>query len=153
MRSLLWFECGLTAGRTKGIWFSAMQEGEWWKVAHGVQPSTGKFDKMTKWLPDTTSRKEFNLSWLPILVREFCEAKDGKFRLLARNVALEVEGEWGYCEHCRYTQRPYPGVTRCVSCRTENVRVLDPETDEVFQTRKAYYRASTCGLLPPTRCP
>ena len=137
----------------KGIWFSAMQEGEWWNVSRGVLPHSGKFDKMTKWLPDSATRKQFNDNWLPILLRELCEAKDGKFRLLARNVALEVGGEWGYCEHCRFTQRPYPGVVRCMSCRTDNVRVLDPETDEVFQARKGYYRASTVRALESNATP
>lgn len=132
---------------TKGIWFSAMQEGEWWNVSRGVLPHTGKFGNLTKWLPDAPSRRQFADTWLPILLRELCESKDGKYRLLARNVALDITGEWGYCEHCRYTQRPFPGVARCVSCRTDNVRVLDPNEDDVFQARKGYYRASTVRAL------
>ena len=132
---------------TKGIWFSAMQEGEWWNVSRGVLPHTGKFGNLAKWLPDAGSRKQFTDVWLPVLLRELCESKDGRYRLLARNVALDTGGEWGYCEHCRYTQRPFPGVVRCVSCRTDNVRVLDPNTDEVFQARKGYYRASTVRAL------
>jgi hypothetical protein len=132
---------------TKGIWFSAMQEGEWWNVSRGVLPHTGKFGNLAKWLPDAPSRKQFTDNWLPILLRELCEAKDGKYRLLARNVALDTSGDWGYCEHCRYTQRPFPGVARCVNCRTDSVRVLDPNTDDVFQARKGYYRASTVRAL------
>lgn len=137
----------------KGIWFSAMQEGEWWNVSRGVLPHSGKFGNLAKWLPDAASRKQFTDDWLPILLRELCESKDGKYRLLARNVALETGDEWGYCEHCRYTQRPFPGVTRCVSCRTDNVRVLDPNTDEVFQARKGYYRASTVRALEDDAMP
>lgn len=138
---------------TKGIWFSAMQEGEWWNVSRGVLPHSGRFGNLGKWLPDTASRRQFHDAWLPVLLHEFCEAKDGRFRLLARNVALETGGEWGYCERCRFTQRPFPGQTRCVSCRTDNVRVLDPNTDEVFQARKGYYRASTTRALEDDRTP
>lgn len=132
---------------TKGIWFSAMQEGEWWNVPRGVLPHSGRFGNLTKWLPDAPSRNQFTDTWLPILLRELCESKDGKYRLLARNVGLDTAGDWGYCEHCRYTQRPFPGVTRCVNCRTDHVRVLDPNTDDVFQARKGYYRASTVRAL------
>ena len=132
---------------TKGIWFSAMQEGEWWNVPRGVLPHSGKFGSLAKWLPDAPSRKQFADDWLPILLRELCESKDGRHRLLARNVALDPGGDWGYCEHCRYTQRPFPGVARCVNCRTDQVRVLDPDTDDVFQARKGYYRASTVRAL------
>lgn len=138
---------------TKGIWFSAMHEGEWWNVSRGVLPHTGKFGGLAKWLPDAASRKQFNDDWLPVLRRELCEAKDGKYRLLARNVALQTGGDWGYCEHCRFTQRPFPNLIRCISCRVEAVRVLDPDADEVFQARKGYYRASTIRALEANTMP
>ena len=78
-----------------------------------------------------------------------------KYRLLAGNVALELGGLWGYCERCRFTQRPFPGSTRCVSCGADQVRTLDPDTDEVFQARKGYYRASAERALqtPPQADP
>ena len=129
---------------TKGIWFSAMQEGEWWNVPRGVLPHSGKFGNLTKWLPDAARRKQFTDTWLPILLRELCESKDGKYRLLARNVALDTAGEWGYCEHCRYTQRPFPGVARCVNCRTDNVRVARPEHGRCVPGSQ--------GLLPRQHC-
>jgi len=129
---------------TKGIWFPTMQEGEWWKVKGGVDPHNGKFDKFGKWLGSSAAKKKFNDEWLPVLLPMFCEPTGGgKWRLLAQNVALEIVGDWGYCEHCRYTQRPFPGSAKCVNCRKGRVRVLDPNTDEVFQARKSYYRAST----------
>lgn len=136
---------------TKGIWFPSMQEGEWWKVKGGVHPHAGKFDGLGRWLESKTAKKKFNDEWLPVLLPTFCEAIGHKYRLLAQNVALDTSEAWGYCEHCRYTQRPFPGSKKCVNCRKDAVRVLDPNTDEVFQTRKGYYRASAVRALqePP----
>lgn len=134
----------LASWTTKGIWFPTMQEGEWWKVKGGVHPHKGKFDKFEKWLGSKAAKKKFNDEWLPVLLPMFCEPTGGgTWRLLAQNAALEIAGDWGYCEHCRYTQRPFPGSAKCVSCGEDRVRVLDPNTDEVFQARKGYYRAST----------
>jgi ATP-dependent helicase YprA (DUF1998 family) len=136
---------------TKGIWFSSMQEGEWWKIKGGVHPHAGKFDGLSKWLGSNAAKKKFNEVWLPVLLPAFCEVIGGKYRLLAQNVALDTSEKWGYCEHCRYTQRPFPGSEKCVNCRKGAVRVLDPNMDEVFQTRKGYYRASAVRALrnPP----
>lgn len=127
---------------TKGIWFPSMQEGEWWKVKGGVHPHAGKFDNFSKWLGKAATKK-FNEEWLPVLLPIFCEAIGGKYRMLAQNLALDTANAWAYCQHCRYTQRPYPGSTKCVSCRGNHVRLLDPSTDVVFQARKGYYRSST----------
>src|SRR5262249_57139103 len=89
--------------------------------------------------------------WLPSLLMTFCEATGGKFRLSAGKVALELGGLWGYCERCRFTQRPFPGTMRCVNCGADRVRTLDPATDPGFQARKGYYRASSVRALaePP----
>jgi len=136
---------------TKGIWFRSMQEGEWWKIKGGVHPHTGKFGGLNKWIGSNAAKKKFNDGWLPVLLPTFCEAIGGKYRLLAQNVALDTSEFWGYCEHCRYTQRPFPGSKKCVSCGQDAVRVLDPNADEVFQARKGYYRASAVRALqdPP----
>jgi len=132
---------------TKGIWFQSMQEGEWWKVKGGVHPHAGKFDGFAKWLETKPNKKQFNDEWLPILLTTFCESIGGKYRLVAGNVALDISEGWAYCEHCRYTQRPFPGSSKCVNCRENAVRVLDPNTDPVFQARKGYYRASAARAL------
>ncbi|MBR7829900.1 DUF1998 domain-containing protein [Actinospica sp. MGRD01-02] len=135
---------------TRGIWFSSsMQEGEWWKQPKGVQPHTGNFDKIRKWVGPGAATKTFKNEWLPVLLPAFCEpiVGTGKYRLLAENVALETKGSWGYCEHCRYTQRPFPGSMKCANCSQTAVRVLDPDADEVFRARKGYYRASSVRAL------
>jgi len=128
-----------------------MPDGDWWKTKGGVKPHAGKFQPIERWLVSSPAKKKFKQDWLPTLLMTFCEGVGGKFRLSAGKVALELGGLWGYCERCRFTQRPFPGTTRCVSCGADQVRVLDPDTDPVFQARKGYYRASAARALadPP----
>lgn len=135
-----------------GIWFPKMKEGEWWKVKGGVKAHKGSFAALDRWVAAAPAKKKFTQEWLPVLLPAFCEAvPGGKFRLLASRVALDTSSTWGYCERCRYTQRPFPGRTKCVSCGADAVRTMDPSTDEVFQARKGYYRASSVRALrqPP----
>jgi ATP-dependent helicase YprA (DUF1998 family) len=131
-----------------GIWFNAMTAD--WRGTK-VQSVTGNFGKLNSWLPSKDARRTFEKEWLPVLQAKFCQKSGDKYQLLARTVALELDGEWGYCEKCRVTQRPFTGNTKCVSCRAEKVRVIDPDTDPVFQARKGYYRASAKRALatPP----
>jgi ATP-dependent helicase YprA (DUF1998 family) len=145
----LWLSQWSTSSR--GIWFPSMTDGEWWQAPKGVKPHGGKFKPVTQWLSKGDARKKFDQKWLPLLLSTFCENRGGKYRLLATKVALETGGLWGYCERCRYTQRPYPGTNHCVSCGAAQVRILDPADDLVFRTRKGYYRASTERALadPP----
>jgi ATP-dependent helicase YprA (DUF1998 family) len=140
---------------TPGIWFPSMTEGEWWKIKGGVKAHKGTFAALDRWLGTTPAKRRFAQEWLPVLQGSFCEpVPGGKFRLSAGRVALETGGTWGYCERCRFTQRPFPGRTKCVSCGQDAVRALDPETDEVFRTRKGYYRASSIrALLNPPEPP
>lgn len=131
----------------RGIWFPSMTD-EWWKQKSGVHPHPGNFEAIERWLGTTAAKKKFKETWLPKLHTKFCEQTGPKkFRLLAGNLALEPGGLWGYCEQCRHTQRPFPGSNKCINCREAKVRVLDPETDEVFQARKGYYRASASRAL------
>ena len=136
-----------------GILFSSMT-GDWREAKEGgVRPHSGKFRPFERWLGSATISRQFNQDWLPTLRQKFCETAGNKYFLLANRIALEVGGEWGYCERCRYTQRPFPGLARCVNvnCGATDVRTLNPETDAVFQARKGYYRASTVRALanPP----
>lgn len=134
----------------RGIWFPSMTE-EWWRQKGGVKPHSGSFQAIDRWFGTPAAKKTFKQIWLPTLQTKFCERSGQKFRLLAGNVALEPGGQWGYCERCRFTQRPFPGSEKCINCGTDKVRTLDPETDGVFQARKGHYRASTSRALqtPP----
>ncbi|WP_031179032.1 DEAD/DEAH box helicase [Streptomyces seoulensis] len=135
----------------RGIWFSSMTDGDWWMTEGGVHPHSGKFQPLERWLNSRASKKQFNDDWLPVLLRHFCEGIGGKYRLSASKIYLDLREDWGYCERCRFTQRPFPGTSRCVSCCAPRVRVIDPETDSVFQARMGYYRASAARALrnPP----
>lgn len=135
----LWLAQWSTPAR--GIWFPSMTQ-EWWRQKGGVKPHSGKFQTIDRWLGTPAAKKVFKDSWLPTILPKFCEAAGNKYRLLAGNVALDIGGLWGYCERCRFTQRPFPGSTKCVSCGADRVRTLDPETDDVFRARKGYYRES-----------
>ena len=136
----------------RGIWFPSMTDGAWWKIKGGVKPHAGKFRPVESWLGSSGAKKVFNAGLAADVAWDLLRScKANKYRLLAGNVALEIGGLWGYCERCRFTQRPFPGTNRCVTCGEQRVRVLDPDTDEVFQARKGYYRASAVRALrnPP----
>lgn len=139
------------AASKRGIWFPSMTDGEWWGVRGGVRPHSGKFRQIQRWLPSTAAKKQFEARWVPLLLNTFCENLGGTYRLLASKVALEIEGLWGYCERCRYTQRPFPGIEKCVNCGATAVRTLNPATDPVFRARKGYYRASSERALANPR--
>lgn len=131
-----------------GIWFSAMSM-EW--RGNQVQAATGKFTKLNRWLPSRDAKRVFENEWLPVLQAKFCQRAGDKYQLMARTIALELDDAWGYCEKCRFTQRPFPGRRTCISCGADRVRPLNPNTDEVFKARKGYYRASSKRALatPP----
>ncbi|MGA5764844.1 DEAD/DEAH box helicase [Nonomuraea bangladeshensis] len=147
----LWLAQWSTANR--GIWFPSMvqESGEWWNTKGGIKPHNGKFRAIDRWLTSKPAKKAFKDGWLSKLLKTFCEPVAGKYRLLASQVGLELGGLWGYCTQCRFTQRPFPGTTRCVNCDADRVRTIDPDTDRVFQSRKGYYRASAVRALhdPP----
>lgn len=135
-----------------GLWFQAMPTG-WWMTE--VRGHKGKFRPFASWFDEKTTYQNFEKSWLPILLRRFCEPQGSTFRMRASRLTLITDSGWAYCRTCKTTQRPFPGVTKCVACRREDVYEIDPETDEVFQARKRYYRQSTARALasepqPPT---
>ncbi len=142
--------CWLNQWTDPGIWFQGMPI-EWWLTTGGVEPHTGKFASFGRWLRDPAVKREFDKNWLPVLLEHFCEPVGGKHRIRAGTLSLSTEGKWGYCQVCRTTQRPYPGLSRCISCGRDSVQVIDPNGDQVFAARKAYYRASTVRALadPP----
>jgi hypothetical protein len=111
---------------TRGIWLRSMTDGDWLSTKGGVKPHAGKFQLIERWLGSPAARKKFNQEWLPTLRQEMCELVGTKYRLLAARVALETGGLWGYCERCRFTQRPFPDTVSCVSCGADQVRVLAP---------------------------
>jgi Lhr-like helicase len=118
-----------------------------------VQLHSGKFEAITRLLPDKASRVTFQKEWLDKLLAIFAEPMGGpgKYRLKGSEVSLALGGSWEYCQVCRSVQRPFPGISSCIRCQSTNVQVIDPDHDPVFVARKGYYRRSTTDALssPP----
>lgn len=135
------------ASPTAGIWFQNMNPG-WWQTAKGVRPHSGKFRLLDRWVAGREAKKVFEAKWLPTLLNLFCESvAPRKYRMRAGSLALDLSLEWGYCQACRTTQRPFPGSPKCIACGRDSVTVIDPNTDAAFTARKGYYRASSVLAL------
>lgn len=134
-----------------GFWLSGMPPAWWLK---DVQPHSGKFDEMRRFLRDKPARSRFEKEWVPKLLGLFAQPTmaPGKFRLNGGELSLAIGGAWTYCQSCRTVQRPFPGRTTCVNCGQDTATPIDLDSDPVFKARKGYYRASTVDALrtPPT---
>jgi hypothetical protein len=133
-----------------GYWFRSMGP-SFWKTPQGVRPHSGKFELLKRWIDDKATVRSFEKRWLPALLEMFTENVAPRlYRVLAQHLAIELDGDWGYCQACRSTQRLFPRSTRCVVCtRADTVRQIDPDADPVFASRKGYYRASSLRALGP----
>ena len=135
----------LRAWRSTGFHLRAMPN-NWHTDVYDTH--TGKFEMVRRFLADTAQRKIFNSEWLPQLLELFAERMSRqKYQLRGEKLSLLLDKDWAYCNRCRETQRPYPGLTRCVNCGSDEIEDLDLDSDEVFQARKGYYRASTLAAL------
>ena len=144
----------LTAWSRHGYWFRSMTP-SFWKTSQGVRPHSGNFAAFERWLNDRGAVRDFKKWWLPTLLGLFAEnVAPRSYRLLAQNLALDLSPEWAYCQRCRSTVRPFPGLTRCTACgRPNTVVAIDPDSDPVFAARKGYYRASSVRALGPMQEP
>jgi len=135
----------------RGQWLHAMPT-SW--AGTLVTPESGKFTTRFKRLfGDRQAENAFQKRWVPILLGAFAEPVESKFRLRGSAVTLGIGGEWAYCQTCRSTQRPFPGMNRCTHCGRDSVHMIDPDTDPVFVARKAYYRRDTVQALREGRQP
>ena len=131
-----------------GFWFRSMPP-SFWNTSQGVRPHSGNFRALERWFDDREAVKQFKKWWLPELLEMFTEnVAPRSHRMLAQHLALDVGGVWGYCQACRSTQRPFPGLAKCTVCgRPDTVTLIDPDEDLVFAARKGYYRASSVRAL------
>lgn len=138
----------------KNIWLSSMP-GDMWSVSNGVKGRKNSVPKVVDaFLGDRTSKSIFKRDWNPKLLQIFTELMPGNvYRLKGSELSLLIGGEWGYCQSCRTTQRPFPDLNKCINtkCMRDTVVRIDPDTDEVFRARKGYYRYTTLEALkePP----
>ena len=133
-----------------GYWFRSMSP-SFWNTSQGIRPHSGNFTALDRWFGDREAVKQFKKWWLPELLEMFTEnVAQESYRMLAQHLALDVGGEWGYCQECRSTQRPLPGPAKCMVCgRPDTITPIDPDEDLVFAARKGYYRASSVRALGP----
>ena len=125
--------------------------GSWLHTSGGVKTISGDFGRLRSWFGNAAVHRKFSKEWLPVLRQTFCRSDGQQFVLLAAKVALDTKASWAYCPRCRTTQRPFPGIRRCVACQSDQLAPIDPMTDVVFRARKGYYRASTEKALASTR--
>lgn len=136
----------IRAWRTTGFHLRDMPI-DWLNDVYGTK--TGNFDAIKRFLNDKNTQNIFKKSWLPRLLEIFAEPLGGKnsHQLRGGKLSLLVGGEWAYCDRCRETQRPYPGIIKCINCGSNSLKVINPNTNTVFNARKGYYRASTLAAL------
>lgn len=145
-----WLRCWLKPG----FWLNHMPA-PWYlgRVEGGVRVAgrQGKFAAFEKFVGDKTAKKAFNRQWLPLLLNAFTEKMGTLYRLKGSEISLEVGGSWLYCQSCRTTQRAYGAGRKCINCARDTAVEIDPDNDEVFRARKAYYRRDTIAALstPP----
>ncbi|MYD53272.1 MAG: DUF1998 domain-containing protein [Chloroflexi bacterium] len=144
----------LRAWRLAGFWLSAMPA-EWAKTE--VQGRNGRFNSgdFGRFIGTKgPNRRAFESAWLPSLLNWFTEPQAANlYRLRGGELALDIGGQWAYCDYCRTTQRPFPGRAKCVNCGREGASPIDPDSDPVFAARKAYYRSPAVRALSPERDP
>jgi Lhr-like helicase len=142
-----------TWARREGIWFGDMDQ-SWW--GNSVRPHSGRFRQISQnILASKKARKIFEEEWLESLTKWFCEViSDDEYRLKAHSLLLKIGGDWAYCDACRTTQRPFPELGQCTRCGREgSVREIDPDNDEVFSSRKRYYRQDTVRAVENDETP
>lgn len=126
-------------------WLCQMPQDWWLEDVQGHK--SGRFAGFQRLL-SAEAWKVFHRDWLPGLLKTFTTTLSGTYRGLGKEMSLDFDVEWGYCEACRTTQRLVERMA-CVNCGSPTVRALDPEADAVFASRKQYYRQSTIEAFPP----
>ncbi len=135
-----------------GSWLQAMPT-VW--AEDEITPKTGKFPtRMKNVLSGPDAQRAFERDWLPVVLGKLAQPAGRAFRLRGADLTIGFDGDWGYCQTCRSTQRPVPGrADLCTYCGQHAVTVVEPNTDPVFLARKGYYRRSTVLALQEGRSP
>ena len=105
-------------------------------------------------LEDKATQKIFWDKWSPALLDLFTEEADGGYkRLRGSELSLLSEGAWAHCVNCKSVHRPVPGLPHCLDCTSQDVKDLDPVSDQVFLARNGFYRHPVMEALnePPSQ--
>ena len=148
-----WLRCW----QSHGFWLSAMPP-VWWRRPRSegtsIRGQKGKFRAMNTVLEDKAARKIFWDKWSPALLDLFTEEADGGYkRLRGSELSLLSEGAWAHCVNCKSVHRPVPGLPHCLDCTSQDVKDLDPVSDQVFLARNGFYRHPVMEALnePPSQ--
>ena len=114
-----------------------------------------KINAINNVIPGKAERKLFWDSWSPELMKWFTQSVESGFRCLnGSDLSLNFDGDWVHCPICKSVHRPVPGIEICLDCGSDDVSVLDPNSDTVFLARKGFYRKPvTEALQDPPRQP
>lgn len=127
-----------------GVWYFDMPL-EWWGTK--VTSHKGKFDAMNRVLVTPHARTVFNKHWLPILLQALTLTQSGATRIMAAQLTLQIGGAWRRCPTCTSVHRPIGQVATCIDCGSPDVHTFDPDTDEVYNARKRFYREPVAAAL------
>lgn len=125
--------------RKSGVWFTGMPD-HWWGTGGIVRSHKGEFKSLKHVWNTPAQKNQFKKDWLPRLMPIFTEALPAGLRLLARQLDLEVGGNWRRCNACTSVHRPLAKVLKCVECGSTDIHLFDPNSDPVFKARKGFYR-------------
>lgn len=132
--------------RKPGVWFKDMPPG-WWGTGGLVRAHRGEFQPLRYVFNTLALKSGFRKNWLPVLLPLLTENINGQHRLVARNLTLEIGGEWRRCNRCTSVHRPISSLTVCVDCGSDDIHAFDPNSDAVFNARKGFYRAPVVDAL------
>ncbi|WP_448040525.1 DEAD/DEAH box helicase [Bradyrhizobium liaoningense] len=113
----------------------------------GIREWNGKFSKKLTGLLEARGlrqwlRGDYVTACEPALRSVFASGATTSYFVQASKVSLDVDknSEWIRCERCTSVSPRNPLLgDRCGYC-TGNAKVIDPSTDPVFRSRKAFYR-------------
>ncbi len=140
----IWIRCWLNRYR---FWLSQMP-GSWSESRTGYKTHSGNFNAMNRVLINSQLKREFKKYWLPSLLRIFTDqSRKNKYRLNGGSLSLEFTDTWTYCNTCRSIHFSYTNVDVCLDCGRDSIESIEPNTNEVFLTRKGYYRNHAAEIL------
>ena len=132
--------------RKPGVWFTAKPPG-WWGAGGLVRAHRGEFRPLRYIFSTPALKSAFRKDWLPVLLPLLTESINGQYRMVARNLTLEIGGSWRRCNRCTSVHRPISSLNVCIDCNSEDVHDFDPDADDVFQARKGFYRGPVVDAL------
>ena len=143
----LWLWCALHARAIK--LGSTPLDVEQMSGASGIGRWSGRFNEGVRRALSAAGHApwvtQFASTGLPLLKRVFSGSTDPSFQVSARKVVL-VPGEavtWRRCKICTLVSPENPLLNdHCPACTGRN-EAIDPATDQVFRSRKAFFRRAS----------